>query len=313
MRTVALQLAFALSLLVCAGASGQDAPNVAAPPADAAPLSPSTAPSQASASATESPAVQILRSFSDSDIKFDLAALMDTLRDKRHEGWVLAAYPDPKTSQPLIGAGFTLDLPGPRTPAARSPQHASISRAILRRPVARRRPRSRPARCDSRSVQRPACLLEKAKVPKAHSYPRAADYRRRSHAPASHLRHSGHLQRARLLPQFRPDDRLPADGPQPARLPDRVSTSPTSTSSCPSSTAGLHTRANSGHPLGPGRRRFSRNSALRQLGILAQSVQHSLYQSQWAKHYRIARHRRHRHARPRLRRQSYRGRASRRR
>ncbi len=36
---------------------------------------------------------------------------MDTLRDNRHEGWVLAAYPDPKTSRPLIGAGFSLDLP----------------------------------------------------------------------------------------------------------------------------------------------------------------------------------------------------------
>ena len=36
---------------------------------------------------------------------------MDILQDKRHEGWVLAAYPDPKTSQPLIGAGFSLDLP----------------------------------------------------------------------------------------------------------------------------------------------------------------------------------------------------------
>lgn len=111
MRIVAPQLALALSLLVCAGASGQDAPNVAAPPADAAPLSPSNALSQASVSTTESPAVQILRSFKNSDIKFDLAGLMDTLRDKRHEGWVLAAYPDPKTSEPLIGAGFTLDLP----------------------------------------------------------------------------------------------------------------------------------------------------------------------------------------------------------
>lgn len=43
--------------------------------------------------------------------KFDLEDLMDTLRDRRHEGWILAAYPDPKTSRPLIGAGFTLDLP----------------------------------------------------------------------------------------------------------------------------------------------------------------------------------------------------------
>ena len=36
---------------------------------------------------------------------------MKVLRDKRHEGWVLAAYPDPKTSCPLIGAGFSLDVP----------------------------------------------------------------------------------------------------------------------------------------------------------------------------------------------------------
>ncbi len=36
---------------------------------------------------------------------------MTVLRDSRHEGWVLAAYPDPKTSRPLIGAGFGLDVP----------------------------------------------------------------------------------------------------------------------------------------------------------------------------------------------------------
>jgi GH24 family phage-related lysozyme (muramidase) len=58
-----------------------------------------------------SPAVQTLLSFQPSDVKFDLDSLMDILRDKRHEGWVLAAYPDPKTAQPLIGAGFSLDLP----------------------------------------------------------------------------------------------------------------------------------------------------------------------------------------------------------
>ncbi len=49
--------------------------------------------------------------FNSSEIKFNLQTLMDTLRDNRHEGWVLAAYPDPKTSHPLIGAGFSLDLP----------------------------------------------------------------------------------------------------------------------------------------------------------------------------------------------------------
>ena len=56
-------------------------------------------------------AVLELNSFKDSDVKFDLSRFMETLRDKRHEGWVLAAYPDPKTGSPLIGAGFTLDLP----------------------------------------------------------------------------------------------------------------------------------------------------------------------------------------------------------
>lgn len=56
-------------------------------------------------------AVQELLAFRDSDVKFDLQNLMSLLRDHRHEGWVLAAYPDPKTSRPLIGAGFSLDLP----------------------------------------------------------------------------------------------------------------------------------------------------------------------------------------------------------
>jgi len=55
--------------------------------------------------------VKILTAFQPSDAKFNVESLMDILRDKRHEGWVLAAYPDPKTGQPLIGAGFSLDLP----------------------------------------------------------------------------------------------------------------------------------------------------------------------------------------------------------
>ena len=54
---------------------------------------------------------QPLFAFGDSDIKFKLETLMKILRDSRHEGWVLAAYPDPKTSRPLIGAGFGLDVP----------------------------------------------------------------------------------------------------------------------------------------------------------------------------------------------------------
>ena len=53
---------------------------------------------------------QPLFDFKDSDIKFKLGSLMKVLRDSGHEGWVLAAYPDPKTSRPLIGAGFGLDV-----------------------------------------------------------------------------------------------------------------------------------------------------------------------------------------------------------
>jgi len=58
-----------------------------------------------------SDAVAELRAFRDSDVKFSVSELRRILRDSRHEGWVLAAYPDPKTGHPLIGAGFTLDLP----------------------------------------------------------------------------------------------------------------------------------------------------------------------------------------------------------
>jgi GH24 family phage-related lysozyme (muramidase) len=60
----------------------------------------------------------LLQDFHPSDAKFDVNALMDILRDRRHEGWVLAAYPDPKTNRPLIGAGFTLDLPAREHPQA---------------------------------------------------------------------------------------------------------------------------------------------------------------------------------------------------
>jgi hypothetical protein len=53
---------------------------------------------------------QQLLEFKDSDIKFSLHSLMEILRDHQHEGWVLAAYPDPNTRRPLIGAGFSLDV-----------------------------------------------------------------------------------------------------------------------------------------------------------------------------------------------------------
>ncbi len=74
------------------------------------------APQLDPAPALPTPAVAQLLSFKDSDVKFDLRDLMEILRDRRHEGWVLAAYPDPKTGHPLIGAGFSLDLPAREHP-----------------------------------------------------------------------------------------------------------------------------------------------------------------------------------------------------
>jgi hypothetical protein len=55
--------------------------------------------------------LRMMEEFKNTDVKFDMNELVDILRDRRHEGWVLAAYPDPRTAQPLIGAGFSLDLP----------------------------------------------------------------------------------------------------------------------------------------------------------------------------------------------------------
>ncbi|HWG19633.1 MAG TPA: hypothetical protein VG225_03820 [Terracidiphilus sp.] len=131
---------FTLFVAVSLGAlsaGAQSPPAPADPPADAAtaPAAPAPAAVPAPADTSYAPAiavpstipgtlvragaeaaamtdpVQTLLNFKDSNVKFGVDRLMDILRDKRHEGWVLAAYPDPKTSQPLIGAGFSLDLP----------------------------------------------------------------------------------------------------------------------------------------------------------------------------------------------------------
>ena len=67
-------------------------------------------PPEATSTSPIVPSPKLLLDFKDTDIKFDLRSMMDILRDSRHEGWVLAAYPDPKTSRPLIGAGFGLDV-----------------------------------------------------------------------------------------------------------------------------------------------------------------------------------------------------------
>jgi hypothetical protein len=98
-------LAATLVLMTASGrAIGQTAPfapQVQVPPSSSAAVASQNLP-------VENPAP--LFDFKDSDIKFNLNSLMSVLRDSRHEGWVLAAYPDPKTSRPLIGAGFGLDV-----------------------------------------------------------------------------------------------------------------------------------------------------------------------------------------------------------
>src|SRR5271156_646666 len=91
-------------LLFAASASGQ----WIAPTAGGL-LAPEQSAALPSASVPEDGAQQLL-GFRDSDIKFSLGSLMDILRDHQHEGWGLAAYPDPNTRRPLIGAGFSLDV-----------------------------------------------------------------------------------------------------------------------------------------------------------------------------------------------------------
>jgi hypothetical protein len=133
MSVLQLHLGFAiLGFAMAASAVGQSSTNPAKPnPAPAnsfagndASIPPASAPSASSDApaiqvpVSMSPAAQLLGSFQASDIKFNIEDLVEILRDRRHEGWVLAAYPDPKTGRPLIGAGFSLDLP-----ARDHPQH----------------------------------------------------------------------------------------------------------------------------------------------------------------------------------------------
>jgi hypothetical protein len=68
------------------------------------------APAVATDSAQSLPSLQPLLDFRKADIKFNLQSLMNVLRDRNHEDWVLAAYPDPNTELPLIGAGFSLNV-----------------------------------------------------------------------------------------------------------------------------------------------------------------------------------------------------------
>jgi len=102
-----------VGLAIAVSASGLAPADSSLPPA-AAPSAAADAP--AISVATTTSAVQLLQEFNDSDVKFDLGVLVNLLRDVRHEGWVLAAYPDPKTGQPLIGAGVSIDLPAREHP-----------------------------------------------------------------------------------------------------------------------------------------------------------------------------------------------------
>jgi hypothetical protein len=111
---VSLQQTFVIAALALAvpvwGQQSAPGADAGSPIAAAASDSPGAAP-MAAPQALPSAAVAMIENFRGSDVKFDLNELVDVLRDRRHEGWVLAAYPDPRTSQPLIGAGFSLDLP----------------------------------------------------------------------------------------------------------------------------------------------------------------------------------------------------------
>jgi len=99
------------SRAICAASRGRR-PDSVAMVRTAEPL----APQPVSLSAPGTRAVEELLAFKDADVKFNLRTLMEILRDRRHEGWVLSAYPDPKTGRPLIGAGFSLDLPAREHP-----------------------------------------------------------------------------------------------------------------------------------------------------------------------------------------------------
>jgi hypothetical protein len=68
------------------------------------------ATSVAPVAASAAPSLEPLLDFRNADIRFPLTSLMSVLRDRNHEGWVLAAYPDPNTGHPLIGAGFSLEV-----------------------------------------------------------------------------------------------------------------------------------------------------------------------------------------------------------
>jgi hypothetical protein len=115
--TKRLALAVALAAPLC-GAQSQTSPAAFSPSplAQPSPSSPAPHVTPGLSQAQSAVSAQPLFDLHDSDIKFNIESLMSTLRDQRHEGWVLAAYPDPNTHRPLIGAGFSLDVPAREHP-----------------------------------------------------------------------------------------------------------------------------------------------------------------------------------------------------
>jgi hypothetical protein len=89
---------------------GNPSPQAPSSPAPSAKITPNALARENAGPSRPGIPAQPLFDFEESDIKFSLESLMKTLRDGRHEGWVLATYPDPKTRRPLIGAGFSLDV-----------------------------------------------------------------------------------------------------------------------------------------------------------------------------------------------------------
>ncbi len=156
-----------------------------------------------------------------SDVKFQLPTLMVTLSDRNIEGWVLFAYPDPKTSQPLIGAGFTLDLP-----AREHPQGDPLNPNRFLEPSSAQLSRRGTGACaagkHTRPVRPQSTEVGEEEIPQADQEAATAArcHRRRSSQPATHRRGASHPQCPRLLPQLRPAHRIAANGDRPARLPN---------------------------------------------------------------------------------------------
>jgi hypothetical protein len=89
-------------------------------------------PAAAQGAPSAAPPANLLKPILDfrlTEIRFNLANLMSVLRDRNHEGWVLAAYPDPNTELPLIGAGFSLGVA-----AADHPQHDPLNANLFLEP-----------------------------------------------------------------------------------------------------------------------------------------------------------------------------------